>query len=239
MPKPDDHIATPEHTCPAAAFELCCAMRPNLNDGVALKFPAQDFAIPARRSIWREGDTIEGVPILCQGWAATVATMSDGRRQILSFVLPGDLVSAVLVFDSVSPCSVEAITDVRYRLFKRAEIRSALAGSPKLFAGLSSLWAEENARADQLAIDLGQRGASERIARLILSLADRLAQRRLMRDGTVEFPLRQHHIADATGLTSVHVGKVLSEFRRAGLLDITDRSLTLLNRVELGRIVGM
>ena len=84
---------------------------------------------------------------------------------------------------------------------------------------------EEKTRTDQLIVDLGRRTADERIARLILGLAERLSKRDMARGGPTEFdfPLRQHHIADATGLTPVHVSKVLSEFRRNGLINISER----------------
>jgi CRP-like cAMP-binding protein len=228
----------PDHRCPAFAFNLCCALKPRADDIAADDVQAQDFTVPARRSIWRAHETIEGVPIVCQGWAANSTALTDGRRQILSFVLPGEMVSASFVFDSTSQTSLEAVTDVRYRMFKRAGIRAAIGRDPKLLAALSKLWADESTRADQLAIDLGQRSADERIASLILHLADRLARRGMMRDGTVEFPLRHHHIADATGLTPVHAGKMLSELRRAGLVSLSGRSLTLLNPGELRRIAG-
>ena len=147
--------------------------------------------------------------------------------------------SVSLIFDPVSQISLEAVTDVRYRLFNRLRIQAAIERDPKLIATLSKLWADENARADQLATDLGQRSADERIASLILTLADRLERRGQLHDGTMEFPLRQHHIADATGLTSVHAGKVLAEFRRAGLIELNDRFLTLSKPDELRRVAGL
>jgi len=55
----------------------------------------------------------------------------------------------------------------------------------------------------------------------------------------MEFPLRQHHIADATGLTPVHVSKVLSEFRRNGLVKISDRSLAILDPTGFRRVAHM
>jgi CRP/FNR family transcriptional regulator len=70
---------------------------------------------------------------------------------------------------------------------------------------------------------------------LILSLAERLAKRGMMNGHTMEFPLRQRHVADATGLTPVHVSKVLGEFQRAGLMEISSRSLTVINETELRR----
>ena len=70
---------------------------------------------------------------------------------------------------------------------------------------------------------------------MILNLAERLAKRGMMDGQAMEFPLRQRHIADATGLTPVHVSKVLGEFQRAGLIDISSRSLTIIDVTELRR----
>ena len=232
--KPD--IPAPCSACPVFDNNLCHdltqAMALNARPGSV----PHDHSAPARRAIWREGEMLDRVPVICQGWAATAASLSDGRRQILSFLLPGDLVSAVLLYETVSKCSVEAITDVRYRTFPRDEVKAALIAQPDLLTAVSRMWTDESARADRLAIDLGRRGAAERIARLILNLSDRLRRRGMMQDQTLDFPLRQHHIADAVGLTVVHVGNVLAEFRRAGLVEINDRSLTILDPVALRRI---
>lgn len=238
MQRQTDLATVPAPGCPAFAFNMCCALKPDAR-GLPADMQAQDVAVAARRTIWRAGETIDGVPIICQGWAATVITLSDGRRQILAFLLPGELVCASLVYNAVSPSSLEAVTDVHYRQFKRQAIRAAMERDPKLTLTLAKLWADENARGDRLILDLGQRSADERIASLIVNLADRLARRGPMPDGTMEFPLRLHHIADATGLTAVHAGRVLTEFRRAGLIELSDRALTLLKPDELRRIVGL
>lgn len=237
-PVPDNKAPAPAScgACPAFDNNLCDALT---RAAVAAAVPAKelhDQVGQARRTIWREGEALARVPVICQGWAATAKTLSDGRRQILSFLLPGDLVSAVLIFAPVSQCSIEAITDVRYRLFPREEIKTALSRRPDLFAAVSRIWSEETTRADRLAIDLGRRGAAERIASLILMLSERLLRRGMMQNQTMDFPLRQHHIADAVGLTVVHVGTVLAEFRRAGLVEITERSLTILDPAGLRRI---
>ena len=200
--------------------------------------------VPARRIICREHDLHDAVPIICSGWAASVVMLSDASRQILSFLLPGDLVSTALLFEPRSHCLVEAITDVVYRTFKRSDLKATLFKNPEMFDKLSRAWIEEKDRADQLIVDLGRRTADERIARLILNLAERLSQRRMTRTTEtsaveMEFPLRQHHIADATGLTPVHVSKVLSEFRRGGLIKISDRSLTILDGVGFRRVAHM
>jgi CRP-like cAMP-binding protein len=245
MAKSNEDANLPCSNCSAQEFNICHALR-QAHDVDAARTDAtpdaiafQSHHVAARRLIWREHDTVPTVPVICQGWAATLLTLSDSRRQILSFLLPGDLVSAILVFDPVCTYSVETITEVRYNGFDRAAVQTALARNPGLLDRLAQVRNDETASADCLTVDLGQRGAAERIARLILNLSERLAQRGLVHDNTMDFPLRQHHIADATGLTVVHTGKVLGEFRRAGLIQIDGRTLTLPDPNGLARAAEM
>lgn len=196
---------------------------------------SSNHMIPARRTICHPKEWSDYIPIICQGWAASSVTLLDGRRQILSFLLPGDLVSTACLLEPMSGRTVEAITDVTCRKFIRNDLKAFLFQRPHLLEKLSKTLVEERTQADQLALDLGRRTADERIARLILSLADRLAKRNMVNGQTMEFPLRQRHIADATGLTPVHVSKVMGEFQRAGLVEINRRSLTLINERELRR----
>jgi CRP-like cAMP-binding protein len=200
-----------------------------------------DHFAPARRIIFRDEDLHDAVPVICDGWAASIATLSDSSRQILSFLLPGDIVSTVLLFEPRGRYLVEAITDVRYRIFRRSELKAAVFAQPDLLEKFSKAWIEEKYRADQLIVDLGRRTADERIARLVLNLVERLVERGMARGEPVEleFPLRQRHIADATGLTPVHVSKVLSEFRRNKLIRISERSLTILDLTGFRRIANM
>jgi CRP/FNR family transcriptional regulator, anaerobic regulatory protein len=204
------------------------------------KLHQTEHTAPARRMICREQDLHDTVPIICNGWAASIVMLSDGSRQILSFLLPGDIVSTALLFEPRPHCLVEAITEVRYSTFRRSELKDILFSSPELLEKLSRAWIEEKTRSDELIVDLGRRTADERIARLILSLVERLIRRDMARTDPIEvdFPLRQHHIADATGLTPVHVSKVLSEFRRNGLIRISERSLAILDPAGFRRVAN-
>lgn len=199
-----------------------------------------DHTVPARRTICREQDLHDAVPVISSGWAASIVMLSDGSRQILSFLLPGDIVSTALLFEPRPHCLVEAVTEVRYSTFRRSELKDIVFRTPELLEKLSRAWIEEKTRSDELIVDLGRRTADERIARLILSLVERLVKRDMARTDPMEvdFPLRQHHIADATGLTPVHVSKVLSEFRRNGLIRISERSLAILDPDGFRRIAN-
>ena len=115
-------------------------------------------------------------------------------------------------------------------------MRSQLTAEPKFFDEYASIWVTEKEELNQLATDLGRRTADERIARLILALMARLDARGMVHDQSFAFPLRQRHIADATGLTPVHVSRVMGGFRTARLVDITGRSLKVLDLDELRRV---
>jgi CRP/FNR family transcriptional regulator len=148
----------------------------------------------------------------------------------------GDMVSTAGLLEPISGRTVEAVTEVSYWKFKRSDLKAFVFAHPDLLEMLSQTLIEERLDADQSALDLGRRSADERIGRLILRLAKRLATRGMMNGRTMEFPLRQRHIADATGLTPVHVSKMMGEFQRAELIELSDRSLTILNEPELCRI---
>jgi CRP-like cAMP-binding protein len=222
--------------CPA--FNILCGGMSKGPDSGDLPLPVAStlHTIPARRLILHPKEWSEYVPIVCSGWAMSSIALPDGRRQIISFLLPGDIVSIGSLLAPLSGHTVEAITEVTYRKFKRQEIKELLFSRSELLERLFTLWNEAKSRADQLALDLGRRRADERIARLILRLSEKVAKRSMIRMQTFDFPLRQRHIADATGLTPVHVSKILGELQRAGMIEINGRSLTILNSPELQRV---
>jgi CRP-like cAMP-binding protein len=222
--------------CPSAALEVCTKHAAEITHGA---IPQTELTIPRRRIICRAQDLIDTVLFVCEGWAASLVTLSNGDRQILTFLLPGDVVSSALLFRPNPGCLVETITEVTCRSYDRAEYLRRTVTDHDAFGALSNLWLGEKESADRLAIDLGRRTAEERIARLILSLMDRLAARGMTQGATMEFPLRQHHVADATGLTPVHVSKLLTDLRRRGLIRINDRSLEVLDDGALRRIAGI
>jgi len=87
-------------------------------------------------------------------------------------------------------------------------------------------------------IDLGRRTATERIVRLILEIEERARMRGLVSDQTIPFPLRQTHIADALGLTAVHVNRTINALRREGHITFRRGSMVIENRKALQEIAG-
>ena len=195
--------------------------------------------VRSRQTILRPGETLEGVPVICDGWAARVARLSDGRRQILSFLLPGDLVSASAVFASSVNFYVESITAVTHANFIREEFQAKLLGEPKNIKALMGICVAEQEEADRLVADLGRRRAEERLARLFLHLMERLKMRDMVQDHAFALPLRQSHMADATGLTPVHVNRVLGTLRDDGIIELSGGTLRIANLLKLQRLADV
>jgi CRP/FNR family transcriptional regulator len=190
-----------------------------------------------RQTIYRAGEVMPGIPIICDGWAARVCRLADGRRQILSFLLPGDLVSPHAVFAERMSFYVESITTVRHTCIDRAKLNERLVAEPSLAAVLLNNCLTEIAQADQLATNLGRRCAEERIASLFLHVMEQQEARGLVRDQSFDFPLRQQHIADATGLTSIHVNRIINKLRNDGLIELDRGVLKIIDLAGLRHIM--
>jgi CRP-like cAMP-binding protein len=194
--------------------------------------PLLQVARPGEQIVVRN-QTTQQVLVLCAGWAYKYIELADGRRQILGFLLPGDLFSVLNLFEPQSQFTVAALTDVQVSRFERPGVR---ARGDRLQLVLENACRDEAAGAIRLITVLGKCSAEERIAYLLTNLARRLRTRSVIRGQSYPFPLRLRHIADALGLTPVHVSRVLSHFRDRGLCVVSNGVLNVLDEPELDRL---
>ena len=179
---------------------------------------------------------------LYSGWAFRYKTLSDGRRQILNFLLPGDLIGLQQEFADGAMHGIEAVTDVSLCVFKRDGLWDMFRHHPSLGYDVTWMSAREEGFVDDNLLTAGRRNATERVAMLLMHLYRRLERLGLERtdaDGlgaSVEFPINQQHIADNLGLSLVHTNKTLRRLQKLGLHDLTDGRLRLLNTKALERI---
>jgi CRP-like cAMP-binding protein len=181
----------------------------------------------ARRILNYEGDAPKEVFQLFDGWAFRYKVTRDGRRQILSFILPGDLIDLPLLAIARINHAVKALTPISVCVFDRNQLADYVYADPLRARRVGALFAAHLGQADDRMLDLGQRSAFERIARLLGHLAAQLHRRGLSDETGGHFPLTQAHIADATGLTPVHVGRTLREMRKSNLLSLAQGRLTI------------
>jgi CRP-like cAMP-binding protein len=240
-PRPADAIrpAAARQPCDTCRFQtqnFCGALR---RDGGRDRIAGSHRTIAARHNIYRAGEPSDGVAVVCDGWAVRFLQLPNGRRQILSVVMPGDLVSAGAAFAPQFAFSVQAVTNLRYCIFPFAEVRARLHDDPALLEGWMALAAAEHRDADRRLLDLGQRTALERIASLILQIMLRVEERGDLTDGEFAFPMSQQQMADCTGLTPVHTCRVLSALRKASVCDVGRGAIKILDRAELQRIAAI
>jgi CRP-like cAMP-binding protein len=185
--------------------------------------------LPAGTDIIHPGQEDAELYTLFSGWAFRYKSLPDGRRQILNFLLPGDLVGLQASLLSAAQHGIEALTEVELCVFPRRRTYELFARMPALAYELAWLGSREESLIDENLTSVGQRNAQERIAALLISLYRRADALGLVSEESFAFPPTQQHLADALGLSLVHTSKTWSRLRRAGLFSLSGGRLKLLN----------
>jgi CRP-like cAMP-binding protein len=224
--------------CFECALRACGLFRPVSENELAVinDIKRDHLAVPAGTKIIRAGQDSPELYTLYSGWAFRFKTLPDGRRQILNFLLPGDLLGLQAAMFDAAQHGIEALTDVELCLLPRHKIWHLFGQMPELAFDVAWLGAREESRVDENLLSAGRRSAAERIAALILILYRRADALALTEDRTFAFPLSQQHIADALGLSLVHTNKTLARLRRMGMYTQANGSLTLTNPRILERV---
>ncbi len=204
--------------------------------GQSMAIAGKHRQIAARQNIYRAGEITEGVLVICDGWAVRFVQLPNGKRQILSVLMPGDLVSPTSMLEGQLGFSIQAVTHVRYCYLSFAEVRTRIRNNPSLFDAWLCLTAAEQRDADKRLVDLGQRTAQERIVALIVHVMMRCEQRGELLGDEFPFPLSQQRIADFTGLTPVHTCRVLNSLRKNAVCDVGHSLVKIMDRGELQRL---
>jgi CRP/FNR family transcriptional regulator, anaerobic regulatory protein len=190
-------------------------------------------AIAKRKNLYREGDSWSEFYNLYSGWAFTFRMTADGHRQIFDILIPGDAINLSSLRLDRAPFTAQALTDVIICVFDRHMLDEHFHNEVARIHRLENYWLSALSSVKGNLMDLGRRSSTERIARFLLGIEARLRERGLAADGPFDFPLGHTHIADALGLTPVHVNRVISTFRKDGLIDLRDHSLHIKQPSEL------
>jgi CRP-like cAMP-binding protein len=183
--------------------------------------------IPAGQQIVVERETYKQISFLIDGWAFRSKVLPDGRRQIFSYLIPGDLIGLRASLMEFADDTVEALTDCVISSFSLERLYDACRAHPRLALALMWSAAREQSILSEQVMRIGRRNAVERVAHFFLELLRRLqlvdeADRR-----SFELPLTQELIADTLGLSVVHVNRTLRTLRQRGLVEIEDGRLVI------------
>lgn len=189
--------------------------------------------IEARTDLLRQGDGTGPLHLLLKGWAIRYKTLEDGRRQILSVLLPGDLFDINGHLAKAMDHSIAALTGVSLTTLDDDFLDIARREHPELE---NALWCDMHVSAAiqrELSTSLGQRTARERLAHLMCELYTRQRGSRLTQGWDCAFHLTQSELAELLGMTPVYVNRTLQDLRREGLIQLEHKMLTILDWPQL------
>lgn len=200
------------------------------------RFKRGERHLPAGATLLREGETSPDLYTVLSGWGFRHKALEDGRRQVLNFAMTGDLLGLQGAIAREMDHSVEALTDMRLCVFAREKLWEVFAEFPNLSFALTWIAAREERMLDGHLLSVGQRTALERLAYLLLHLQDRARFVGLAEGDVLPAPFTQAHLADALGITAVHLSRTLQRLRRAGLVLWRDGTVRLLDRDRLAAV---
>jgi len=206
--------------CTQCPLRVCEAFRTISQDELDFiaKLKAGELRTGPATTVLREGSPCEQLFTLLEGWAFRYKTLEDGRRQITSFVLPGDLVGIQSSMQAEMDHSVDTLTAAVLCTFPRERVWELYKGCPSLAFDLTWLAATQEMILNENLLSIGRRNAVECAAYYLLHLYLRAEDVGLVTESKVRFPFTQEHLADALGLSLVHTNKTLKRLSARGLM---------------------
>lgn len=211
---------------------------PDREDSLVEALTVRPMSLPANRLLVSEGEVGIGLFQLVRGWAYRYRACGNGNRQILDFVMPGEIVGLQAALLGVMEHSVRSLTPLRASVLDARLVGDAFRGEPALALRLARHVAAEGSRVDEMLTVIGCGDAVERMAFLMITL-----YRRQTRLGPVDpldcpFPLRRQHMADALGLTGAHINRTLNRLRDEGVAAIDNQRLAIRDFPRLAALAG-
>lgn len=182
------------------------------------RLPLDIRSIPADTDIVREGDRPSACCLVVEGYACRYKVLSEGQRQIMSFHMAGDIPDLQSLHLKVMDHNLGSLTPMVVGLIPHEAVHEAIRSEP----GLGSiLWRDtliDAAIFREWLVSLGRRSAQQQVAHLICELVVKMRAVGLVQDQTLALPFTQQELADAQGMSTVHINRSLQELRDEGLI---------------------
>ena len=175
----------------------------------------------------RSGDRIHSMYVVESGWAMRYVLTKDGRRQIVSIVLPGEIVGYESAMIGQATHTVAALTDMQVTEVRSDKVFDLVSRFPELIRVLAWRHDSEAARMEAQTMRLGRLSATHRMAHFMHELCLRLDQVDKVAENTFHFRMTQTELADALGLSLVHTNRQVQHFKRAGIFSISQGQITI------------
>lgn len=226
--------------CAECALRRKALFQPMTNHDLATinRMKREDVIVPAGKELIRQGGRVDNFYTLYDGWALRYHRLQEGSRQILDVLLPGDMAGLTGVLFGHSAHSVQALTAASFCVLEGDALPRMFRKNPDLALALTRTCLADTRRADLRATMLGRLNAAERVGYFLIELYDRLRRRGMARGGGCACPLRAIDIADAVGLSRVHVMRAFKELRGEALLQRERGNLLIPDFAKLATYTG-
>ncbi len=204
----------------------------SLSDGdqaLLARISAETRRVGPGTDLVREGDAPAGVFLVMDGIAYRHKLRANGARQIMAYLIPGDLCDLDVALLSEMDHSITTFSACEVVRLAPETVADLLAHHPRIARALRMSQLVDEATLREWLVNVGRRSAPERIAHLFCELFVRMRAAGVAEQDSYALPITQVDLADTTGLTSVHVNRTLRGLRREGLIELKKGRLTILN----------
>jgi CRP-like cAMP-binding protein len=194
--------------------------------------------ISANRPIVKENERCPQLYLVESGWAFKSRGLASGRRQIVNYALPGDILCADSLLFKASGFDLTARTSVSVIRIEAPQGAELFERHPGLAAAIAWTMGQEDSILAERVVSLGRRDSLEKLAHALCELEARLSAIGLMRGKTIELPLNQEDFADILGISVIHVNRTFRRLSEEKTAEYRKGSIDLLDRDRLAEISG-
>ncbi|MEO6579636.1 MAG: Crp/Fnr family transcriptional regulator [Sphingomicrobium sp.] len=196
-------------------------------------------AMHAGQVLVHENGDLDQVYLIVQGMGCRYKSLPEGQRQILGYLIPGDLCDIHFITLTKPDHSVALICDSQVVKIHTKKVSAVLSSNPRIERALSLAALQDIAILREWLLNVGQRNALQKLSHFLCEMKLRLSRiGEVADDGSFEFRVNQMALADTTGLTPAHVNRTLQRLRNDGLIRLRQRRLFVVDADRLAAIAG-
>ena len=225
---PNPFIQKLEHGC-----DLTDADREQIQQAVS-----RPSTVAACETLIREGAVPKNVHVILEGFACRYKELSDGRRQITAYLVPGDLCDLHVNILREMDHSIGTLTPCKVARVPPETIEALMAASPRINRALWWATLIDVSTCREWMTSMGQRTAERQLSHLLCELLARLQAVNLADDNSYDLPITQSEFGDTLGLSAVHINRSLQVLRKDGLITLRHGRLTIMDVEQLKEFAG-
>jgi CRP-like cAMP-binding protein len=234
----DSRVIASPTKCSSCRLKTVTAFRPHSasEENFIASFKSGELSCEPGMTVIEERAHSPHLYTILEGWGFRYKTLEDGRRQILNYVLPGDMIGLQGAILEHMDHSVDALTPMRLCVFERSRMFSLFEKHPSIAYDITWLASREESILDEHLLSVGRRNALERAAYLMTFLHHRGLRAGVVQERNAFLPLTQNMVADTLGLSVVHTNKTLKKLAVLKLIRWRDRGCEVLKPKALAEL---